>query len=139
MTISPRNNGWDRAHVVHSLARRGRSLNRTQSRRSSPSIAPLSSCRDNVSPSGIGCNPISRGSSRGPALQVPVAQATAAPLDGGIARAIINQDNFVIRVTLTSKSAQTILEKSLTIPVNDNNANSIVLVDRNHLLLSIKN
>src|SRR5262249_45284089 len=59
--------------------------------------------------------------------------------NGIVGRPIINQDNFVISIGLTRKSAQAIFEKSLTIPVHNDNADLIALfssrlLKRTHML-----
>src|SRR4029077_19635855 len=52
--------------------------------------------------------------------------------DGLVGRAVINQDDFAIGITLVRKSTQAIFEKSLTIPVNNDNADLVVLFSRDH-------
>jgi hypothetical protein len=46
--------------------------------------------------------------------------------------AIINQDDFTIGIALARQSAQAILQKSFTIPVNNDNANLVVLFSNTH-------
>ena len=52
--------------------------------------------------------------------------------NGIVGRAIINKDNFVIRISLARKRTQAVLEKSLAIPVNNNDADLVVFFSENH-------
>src|SRR6266436_270181 len=52
--------------------------------------------------------------------------------DGVVGRTIIDQDDLAISIALVRKSTQAIFKKSLTIPVNNDNANLTVLFSRNH-------
>jgi hypothetical protein len=49
-----------------------------------------------------------------------------------IGRAIINHDDFGIRMALVGKSTQTFFEKSLAIPINNDNADFVIVFSRDH-------
>ena len=49
-----------------------------------------------------------------------------------IGRAIINHDDFGIRIALVGKSTQTVFEKSLAIPINNDNAEFVIVFSRDH-------
>jgi hypothetical protein len=54
--------------------------------------------------------------------------------NGGVGRAVINENDFAIAIALVRKSAQANFEKPFTAPVNNDNTDLVVLFSTDHAL-----